>query len=251
MALAFTTDDGLGVHATLGLILLQADETLENEARQLLPTAGVALHHSRVAMPPAVSRETLAGMTATLPAAADLLPRADFDVIGFACTSGATVIGPAGVAAAINSVHPAALVTDPMTAVVAACRARGLMRLGFVTPYVAEVSAAMRDFLRDAGFEISAFASFEQGDDRIVARIAPASVLAAIEAVDSRADCDGIFVSCTNLRTAGILAAAVRRIGKPVISSNLALLWHMLSLAGMAVAPPGDGPLFANPTNAG
>ena len=64
------------------------------------------------------------------------------------------MIGPAGVAAAINRVHPAVKVTDPMSAVVAVCRVRGLKRLGFVTPYVAEVSAAMRDFLRDAGLEI-------------------------------------------------------------------------------------------------
>ena len=41
MALPFATDDGIGARATLGLILLQADETLENEARDLLPTAGV------------------------------------------------------------------------------------------------------------------------------------------------------------------------------------------------------------------
>ena len=245
MALPFATDDGIGARATLGLILLQADETLENEARELLPTAGVALHHSRIVMPPVVSHETLAGMTATLPVAAQMLPQADFDVIGYGCTSGATVIGPAGVAAAINRVHPAAKVTDPMSAVVAACRVRGLKRLGFVTPYVAEVSAAMRGFLRDAGFEIGAFGSFEQGDDRVVARIAPASVLAAIEHVGGRTDCDGVFVSCTNLRTAGIAAAAARRIGKPVISSNLALLWHMLDLAGVPFAPLGDDTFFA------
>ena len=55
MALAFTTGDGIGACATLGLILLQADAPREAETREPLPTAGVGLHHSCVAMPPAVS----------------------------------------------------------------------------------------------------------------------------------------------------------------------------------------------------
>ena len=182
-------------------------------------------------------------MTVTLPTAVKLLPQADFGMIG--CTSGATVIGPAGVVAAINRFNPAVKITDPMSAVVAACRVRGLKRLGFATPYVAEVSDTIRDLLRDAGLEIGAFGLFEQGDDCVVARIAPASVLAAIERVGGRTDSDGVLVSCTNLRTARIAAAAVRRIGKPGISSNLASLWHMLDLAGILFPPLGDDTVFA------
>ena len=188
MALPFTTDGGKGVRGTLGLILLQADETLESEAHELLLMAGLAFHHSRAVMPPVVTRETLAVMTATVPAAAALLPRADFDVISHGCTSGATVIGPASEVAAVNGLHPSAKVTDPILALVAACRMRGLKRLGFVTPYVAMVSAAMRGFLRDAGLEISAFDRFAQGDDRVVVRIAPASVRGRHEHVGDRAN---------------------------------------------------------------
>ena len=73
MALLFTTNDGKGVRGTLGLNLLQADQTLENEARELLPMAGLAFHQSRAIMPPVVTSETLAVMTATLPAAAELV----------------------------------------------------------------------------------------------------------------------------------------------------------------------------------
>jgi maleate isomerase len=47
------------------------------------------------------------------------------------------------------------------------------------------------------------------------------------------ADCDAVFVSCTNLRVAEIAEEAERRIGRPVLSSNLALAWHMLTLAGL------------------
>lgn len=233
MKLPFSTDDGIGSVAALGLVVLPADETLETEMRALLPERDVALYHTRIAMPPEVTTKTLASMAEALPAAVGMLPECRLDVIGYGCTSGATVIGPEGVRTRVRQVHPEAEVTDPISATLAACQALGVRRLGFVTPYVESVSAAMRALLVQNGLEIAAFASFEEGDDRVVARIAPDSILAAIEEVAGQADCDAVFVSCTNLRVAGIAAEAERRIGRPVISSNLALAWHMRALAGL------------------
>lgn len=245
MVLDFTTDDGIGTRATMGLVVLQGDETVESEVRQIVPGDGVAVYHTRIAMPPVVNPETLASMKAEMPKAAAMLPDIDFDVVGYCCTSGATVIGPSGVAAAIQTIHPEALVTDPVSAAMAAFRALNINRIGFVTPYVAEVSSAMRALLEGEGFEIAGFGSFEEGDDRVVARISPQSVLQAVETVNAMGDCEAVFVSCTNLRVAGIVAEAESRIGKPVISSNLALIWHMLSLAGVEAIRPGYGRLLS------
>jgi maleate isomerase len=52
-------------------------------------------------------------------------------------------------------------------------------------------------------------------------------------------------VSCTNLRTAEVIEDAEARLGKPVISSNQALFWHIRKLAGLPVANNGLGRLFA------
>ncbi|MGB3179493.1 MAG: Asp/Glu racemase [Albidovulum sp.] len=233
MKLPFQTDEGMGTKAAMGLIVLPADETLENEMRAIMPQKGVSLYHARIAMPPEVNPETLAGMADALPAAVSMLPQIPLDVIGYGCTSGATVIGPEGVRRAVRSVQPDAKVTDPVSATIAAARALGAKRLGFVTPYVESVSAAMRQLLLAEGFEIAGFGSFLEGDDRVVARITPEAVLAAIETVAAMSPCDAVFVSCTNLRVASIAEEAERRIGRPVISSNLALAWRMLDLAGL------------------
>ena len=57
MKLPFETDKGIGVRATLGLIILQGDETFEHEMALLLPSEG---GHSIVAFPWCrKSRETL------------------------------------------------------------------------------------------------------------------------------------------------------------------------------------------------
>ncbi len=47
-----------------------------------------------------------------------------------------------------------------------------------------------------------------------------------------------MFLSCTNLRTVGMLDALEARLGKPAISSNQALAWHMASLAGVKPGRP-------------
>jgi maleate isomerase len=118
-------------------------------------------------------------------------------------------------------------------------------RLGFVTPYVASVSAAMRRALEEAGLEIASFGSFEEGEEAKVARIDPASIHDAVVATDRAGACDAVFVACTNLRTLGVIGSAEEAIGKPVITSNQALAWHMLRGAGIADPMPELGRLMA------
>jgi maleate isomerase len=192
-----------------------------------------------------VTPETLARMREDLPRTAALLPKsARLDVIGYACTSGSTVIGPDTVARLVRSAHPGVSVTNPLSAVMAACDALQVRRLGFVTPYVAEVSGAMRAALEHHGLEIGAFGSFEQSEEAVVARIAPRSVLEAIVGVGREPGTEAVFVSCTNLRSFEVIDEAEQRLGKPVISSNLAFVWHMRRLAGLTGAGSAPGRLF-------
>ncbi|MGF1591918.1 MAG: aspartate/glutamate racemase family protein [Kiloniellaceae bacterium] len=236
MRLAFSTETNhrAALTARLGVVLLQTDAVTEREFPRLLDAENVRVHYSRIPSAREVSPEGLAAMEAALPAAVELLPPSvDFDVIAFACTSGATIIGEARVAEAIRSVRPGVAVSNPLTAAKAALGTLGLGRIGFVTPYAAAVSAAMRDHLAAAGFETVSFGSFEVTDDGVVAAMTPDSILTAAIQVGATNDCDGVFIACTNLRAAGIIEAAEAALGKPVISSNQALAWHMLRLAGV------------------
>ncbi|TAL86957.1 MAG: Asp/Glu racemase [Candidimonas sp.] len=242
MQLAYETDKGAASSARLGLIVLQADETIEMEFKRLINLNGVVVYCTRVPSGVEVTERTLAAMEVQIPVAASLLPRAaEFDVIGYACTSGATIIGSDRVAHIIHEARPATdsgnfvqtRVTDPLRAVMAACKALKVQRLGFVTPYVKDVSAAMRTTLETSGLIISAFGSFEQSEESVVARISPTSVYEAVLKVGRAALCDAVFVSCTNVRTLDILEDAERVLGLPVITSNQALAWHMLRQAGI------------------
>ena len=77
-----------------------------------------------------------------------------------------------------------------------------------------------------------------------VARMTAACVRDAAIELGRHAAVDGVFVSCTSLRVAEIVEEVEAAIGKPVSSSNHAMAWHALRLAGVDDALDGWGRLF-------
>lgn len=236
----FRLDEGAGAGLRMGLVVLSTDETLEFEARKVLEGRDANLMHTRIPAQADVTPETLRMMEAGLPATAGLLPQG-LSVLGYGCTSASTVIGPEAVAAAVQTVHPGVPVSNPMSATLAALAALGAARIALVTPYVPSVTAAMRDFLAGRGIEVLSEISFGEKEDRRVARIAEESTLDAILEAGRAEGVEAVFASCTNLRSFGVIERAEAELGVPVVSSNQALLWHMLGLAGVA-QPCGWGP---------
>lgn len=247
--LQFETDQGLGACARLGLIVLQTDQTIEHEFAGIFGAQrDVALYATRIPNAMDVSPDTLRQMAIDLPQTAHLLPpQFGFDVMGYACTSGATMIGEDRVAAMIRDVHPDVTTTNPITACKAALAALGLKKIGLVTPYPVDVTLEMQANLQAAGFETTAVATFQESDDFTVARISPDSILQAVTHIGARDECDGVFVSCTSLRALQVIEQAEKTIRKPVISSNQALAWHMMRLAGLTDPVPQAGRLFSQP----
>ncbi|MEM7093621.1 MAG: aspartate/glutamate racemase family protein [Actinomycetota bacterium] len=244
--LSFTTDDGFSQRACLGLIVLETDQTLEMEARRL-PIDGVAWYHARIPMEPEVTPTTLTDMEARLPVAAALLPAAfEFDAIGYGCTSAATLIGEAGVTAGIHAAHPGMPCTNPISAAVDAFGVLGAQRIAVVTPYTAEVTRPVIDLFERHDLTVTAVGSFLESSDLVVARISEASIADGVRQVAAGGDFDAVFVSCTSLRVFGIVDSLEAELGVPVVSSNLALLWRLLRLAGVDDQLKGFGSLFAN-----
>ena len=250
--LPFTLDGGLAARAAIGLIVLATDHTIEHEWRRMLDGDGIALYQTRLLNSPTIEPALLAEMEARIPeATALLLPGERLDVLAFGCTSGAMVIGEERVFDAIRTVRPGIACTTPITAAVAALDALGARRIGLITPYVASINALFSDYLAARGFDVPVVGTFDHGNDNEVARIDAGSVGRAVMAVGARADVDAVFVSCTSLRVAERVAGYERQLGKPVISSNHAMAWHALRLAGVGDARPEFGRLFTLPASGG
>ncbi len=243
--LDFATDKGAGARARLGLLVLESDQTMEWEFRALTDLSGVSVYHARLANDVTVTPETLGRMEAELPVAARLMPGyLGLNALGYGCTSGATIIGEGRVAGIFDRIHPGVPSTNPLTAAKAALRALGVRRLGLLTPYSPDVTAAMQARFIAAGIAVTVVGSFYEESDLVVGKIDPQSILDAAIAVGRSADVDGVFISCTSLRAAGIIDAAERALDKPVTASNHALAWHLLRLAGIDDTREDAGRLF-------
>jgi maleate isomerase len=220
----------------IGAIVLSADETLEPDFRRLLPPP-IEVLASRVPSGEHALPETLGAMDAALPEAAGRLPSgATFASVGYACTSATAQIGAARVHGQIRVGigAPDLPVSDPVTACLAACAALGVTRIGLVSPYVAAVSDQLRAAFAEGGLEVTQFGSFNVSEEARVVRIAPASILEAAQRVGQLPECEAVFLSCTNLRTLDLIEPGEAALGKPVLSSNQVLAWHLAGLAGVA-----------------
>ncbi len=229
----------------LGLVVLQADETIEGDFRRMMPS-DVDLYVSRVPSSVDVTPASLAEMENHIGQSASLFPTpAPFDVIGYGCTSGTSVIGVERVGELVRSGASVKAVTEPVSALLAASGHLGVTRLAFLSPYIESVSSALRSVLTDHGIETPVFGSFETGEEAVVARISPASLIEAAVEIGTNVEAEALFISCTNLRTLDIISTIEERVGKPVLSSNQVLIWHMCQLAGVKTGKAGFGELLS------
>jgi len=243
--ISFETDAGLGHRARIGLIVLASDHTVEYEFRKLIDIHGVAVYHSRIPNSPDITPQTLAQMEQDIASrAAVILPGVDLDVVAYGCTSASMVLGEKRVFDQILQGRPEAKPSTPITAAFAAFEAFNARRIAILTPYTREVNIQVSTYLASRGYEVPVFGSFNQGNDNVVARISRRSIRQAIIEIGKRDDVDMVFLSCTSLRLAENVDEIESELGKPVTSSNHALAWHCLRLAGIDEKLPKFGRLF-------
>ena len=229
----------------IGVIVLQSDETIERDLRVMRGDADVFV--SRVPSGQEVTAETLESMTGHIAASASLFPQTiSFDAVGYGCTSGTAQIGVNKIERLVKFGTQTKTVSQPVSALVAACEHLGLKCIALLSPYIESVSANLRQVLQDSGVETPAFGTFGEAEEFKVVRISGASVMEAATALVRDSQVDGIFLSCTNLRTLDLITPLEAALDMPVLSSNLVLAWHLAQLSGNPEALSGPGRLFAS-----
>ena len=229
----------------IGVIVLQSDETIERDLMAMRGDADVFV--SRVPSGQEVTAETLESMAGHIAASASLFPQTiSFDAVGYGCTSGTAQIGVNKIERLVKFGMQTKTVSQPVSALVAACEHLGLKRIAFLSPYIESVSANLRQVLQDSGVETPTFGTFGEAEEFKVVRISGASVMEAATALVRDSQVDGIFLSCTNLRTLDLITPLEAALDMPVLSSNLVLAWHLAQLSGNPEALSGPGRLFAS-----
>jgi maleate isomerase len=250
--ISFTLDQGIAHRAAIGLIVLATDHTIEHEWRLMFSGIdGVAFYESRLWNAASITPETLREMERDIAYATKLIrPGERIDVMAFACTSGALVIGDANVAARVHEARAGVPTTAPLAAAVAGFKAMGTRRVALLTPYVDRINRMMRDYMLARGLEVPVMGSFNHENDNEVARIDAQSIEAAVLDLGGVSEVEAVFVSCTSLRVAALVETLEARLGKPITSSNHALAWHSLRLAGFSDPIYGFGRLMRTASTA-
>ncbi|HEX6346557.1 hypothetical protein [Umezawaea sp.] len=234
--------DDVAPAGAVGLLALATDANVESDLRALLPPE-VGLYTTRVANTDPITVDTLRAMASLITDAARTIRVGPVDVLVYGCTSGAIVLGEEQVAERLRAAQPGAACLTPAGAAVSALRSLGARRLSILTPYVARVNDLVAEHFADSGFEVVNVAGFGLRRDLDMTRLPPAALAAAAaEVCDTTAD--ALLVSCTSLRATAVIPEIEAAIGRPVVSSNQALVWRLRNLLGFELSNPRLGRLL-------
>ncbi|MFC3612146.1 Asp/Glu racemase [Lutimaribacter marinistellae] len=235
--------------ARLGILVPFTNTNLEPDMGLLRPD-GVSLHFARIGGYDAdeiPDEEQMQGLgTAELDEPLRLLAGAKPDVVLYGCTSATLTHGPAfdrDLAARIAALSGAHTVTAA-GALVTALRALGATKIGFASPYVPAINDMAISFLSDMGVTTVARAEVEETlDNDGQGQLAPQDV----HGLGCKADhpeAEAIVLSCTDMRSVEVIARLEETLGKPVVTSNQAMMFEALNRLGGIPARAGFGKLF-------
>jgi maleate isomerase len=228
----------------IGLIALATDFNSEQDLRRMYPD-GVEVFTNRVLNANPVTMQNLRNMAGDISrAAGGILPGFSLDAMIYGCTSGTVANGAKKIEQLVQQSCPGVPVTNPVTAALAAFAHFGADKISILTPYTEAVNLEMASYFEDHGIEVLNIAGLDYESDIEMTGIPPRDIAdAAIGVCDDRADL--LFISCTAIRSSMVIEQIEKRLGKPVVSSNQALVWHSLKLLDSDAVVTGYGSLFA------
>jgi maleate isomerase len=228
----------------VALIALASDHGIRGELGLLLGRRA-ELHLARVSAPDGYDLASLAATAQGIGRAIKWMGLAtSVDVAAYGCTSATVVVGEEAVKGRLQAALPGVPGTTPITAALAALAHLGARRIALLTPYPEPIHRAVAEYLGSRGLAIVDQASLGISVDREITEYPAEGLRARILALDRRG-AEAIFVSCTSLRIAGAIAKIEAASGLPLITSNQALAWHCLQLAGRRASLAGFGRLLA------
>ena len=213
----------------IGLILPSVNIRMEPELNRCPQLNGFNFYATRVLLDD-TTEDTLRAMEQDLEHAADMLATVYPEAVVYGCTSGSFIGGTDGNSRIIDTIQQAChcpVITASQAMVDSICEV-GAKKVTLVTPYTDDINEKEKTFLEMNGIQVVAMKGLQ---------IVPAEELrtTSAEAFEELVlstdvpESDAVFISCTNVEGFHICDALERKLGKPVLTSNVACIWSMLS----------------------
>ncbi|MGH3730832.1 MAG: maleate cis-trans isomerase family protein [Micromonosporaceae bacterium] len=235
----FTTFEGPLAQRGIGVIA-PFDLALERELWRWVPME-VSLHLARTPyepVPVSLEMAELVSQSRHVAAATRDVLHLEPEVVAYLCTSGSFINGVAAERGLrkviIDTGAPEAVTTSGALAEV--LKLMGITKLSVLTPYYADLTAKLHEFLGELG--VDTVASDHLGLGGGIWRVAYRTIAEHIHAVD-RPDSEAIFVSCTNLPTYDLIEPLEDALGKPIFTANQLTMWGALRRLDLPVVGPG------------
>lgn len=236
--------------AKLGFLIPPGTPTVERETVELAPE-GVSVHFSRmVARGPVGTLANLQQRAASqlehMDETVDLLAAVEPDVIVLAHTATSYFLGREGDAklAQRQTQRTGIPFVSALGSAAAAFETLGVRRVAVGTPYDEALTMRGKAVLEEYGFEVVNAQRLPEVKN--IFEETPRRVYGLLKAAD-RPQAQAVFVSGVGLPTLSVLGAAEVDLGKPVLSSALAMMWNALRTAGVRTPIAGYGRLLADP----
>ncbi|WP_198021414.1 maleate cis-trans isomerase family protein [Burkholderia sp. WSM2232] len=232
----------------IGMVVPSLNTIAEDDFRMYCPP-GVAYHVHRLRLRKengVVTEESLTRAHLEAVEEAEFLKDMSPDVIAFNCT-GASIAYGKGCDTRLAERMTATLnvpSTNTMIAVKGALRAVGAARILHVCPFGDAFSRIEAQSLADAGLDVHRSVSLNFTDAKVAARMEPMEIVERVlQLIDDGTE--SVFLSCANVRAFEAVPELERTLNMPVVTSNQAMLWGALQLAGWQGSVDGGGRLFA------
>jgi len=132
-----------------------------------------------------------------------------------------------------------------IASVTAALRALGAEKLVVMTPFDEPMNVRLTNRLRQAGFSILACPQYEDPSTGAGEKIGPEELFARVEKTFGTAPtADAIYFQSAALDPIPIIQRVETRLRVPVVASNPAMLWNLLSVLGHKYCIMGYGRLL-------
>lgn len=210
----------------VGLIVPSTNTVMEPDLYRNLP-AGTTVHTSRMLLEGSVTIEAEEMMLDVyLPECAKQIGTLQPDVVVFGCTSAGALRGPAyeqELAGEISKATGAPTVTI-MGAVVDELQRIGARSIAMLTPYSEEINETIKDSLETSGFTVPYMNGMDVKGAFNIAAVSPDEIVEYVREQLEGVESDCLFVSCANLRSVDVLERIREVAGRPVVTSNQAVL---------------------------
>jgi maleate isomerase len=237
----------IGWRARLGFLLPPGNPTVEPEMIALAPE-GVSVHFHRMAAYGAAGShegqdERTRTMIDNIDGSIELLASVEPDVIVMAHTATSYYLGRKGEADLLARLEKSTgkRVITAFGSVLRSLERLNVRRLALGTPYSTQTTLQGKAHLEAHGLEVVNFANL-QGVTNIYDETAERAY--GLARLVDREDAEAVFLSGTGMPTLPVLELLEQDLGKPVISSASAMMWHALRLAGVRQPVSGYGRLL-------